>query len=417
MVRAYKQFCRISLFRRKPYLTVFTLVAVWGLIYGLFEYYFPIVINRNLDSLFLVGLITSLMSLISFFTFIPFGFLAKKSTLRRLLVVAMTFLLLVCALFFFLDYAPLIILIGIALLYGLFFDLFDMAIYSYLFRHVKSELAMGKFALRDIFESIGLVIGYIIAGIFLSINFPWILQMIIVLAVVMISMILLMLRRDKPESNGEFSLSWEHTKKVMLGLKSNYGLLILWLMVVETMITIIFYQFAPIYFNDRLAEWLPSDMWGGLIFAGTIIPFIFIAMPIAKKIKPKNLPWAIALGLLVQGIGFIGFSLAGHYIFELIIMVAAFVGYAFYWPAAETFYQRCSEQSIPGNPGEDVGIMNSALSIGYFLGPLLGGLLLSYFYFPLIIQWGGFALIILAVVSFLILRTPRVRGTGFLQGN
>ncbi|MFC1721288.1 MFS transporter [Patescibacteria group bacterium] len=417
MIRVYRQFCRLSLFRRKPYLAVFTMVAVWGLMYAIFEYYFPIVINKNLDSLFLVGLITSLMSLVSFFTFIPFGALARRSTLRRLLVIAMMFFLVVCALLFFVELAPLIILIGVALLYGVFFDLFDMAIYSYLFRHVKASLAMSKFALRDIFESIGLVIGYIIAGIFLSINFPWTLQMIIVLAVVMISMILLVLRREKPESSGEFTLSWKHTKKVMSGFRSNYGLLILWLMVAETIVTIIFFEFAPIYFNDRLAEWLPSDMWGGLIFAGTIIPFIFIAMPIAKKIKPRGLPWAIALGLAVLGAGFVGFSLAGHYIFELIIMVAAFIGYAFYWPAAETFYQRCSEQSIPDNPGEDVGIMNTALNIGYFIGPLLGGILLSYFYFPLVIQWGGFILIALAIVSFLLLRTPRVKGAGFLKGD
>ena len=397
-------------------MAIFTLVATWGLMYAIFEYYFPIVIDENLDSLFLVGLITSLMSVISFFTFIPFGYLAQKSTLHRLLIIALFLFLVVCALLFFVQYAPLIILIAAALIYGVFFDLFDMSIYSYLFRHVKAELALSKFALRDIFESIGLVIGYILAGVLLSLNFPWTLQLVVALAVVMISMIFLILRREKkPESCGEFSLSWKHTKKVLGGFKNNYGLAILWLMVVETLVTIIFFQFAPIYFHGRVGEVIPSDMWGGLIFAGTTIPFIFLAMPIAKKIKPAGFPWAIALGLLVLGAGFIGFSLAEHFIFELIVIVGAFVGYAFYWPTAEAFFQRCSEQSIPDNEGEDVGIMNSALNIGYFLGPLIGGVFLSYFSFPIVIQWCGFVLIILAVISFLILRTPKVRGDGFLN--
>jgi predicted MFS family arabinose efflux permease len=146
-----------------------------------------------------------------------------------------------------------------------------------------------------------------------------------------------------------------------------------------------------------------------------MLPFIFLAVPIAGKIKPVYLPFAIAFGLAIQGLGFVGFSLVQHYIWELLVMVGAYIGYAFYWPAAETFFMRCSLQSIPDNQSEDVGMLNSALNIGYFLGPLVGGIALSYFSFPLVIQWSGFVLIALGIVSFLFLRTPRIHCDGFLE--
>jgi len=415
MLHIYKNFCRLSLFRRRPYLAIFTLVSVWGLIFAVFEYYFPIVIEENLNSIFLVGLVTSMMSLLSLFTFIPFGYLARRSTLHRLLLIAVVLFLVACSLLFFTEYAPLLILIIAAIFYGLFYDLFYMSVYNYLFQHVKSDLALGKFALRDIFQSLGAVIGYILAGVFLSLNFSWTLEFLVVMGVVMGSMILLVLRREnKKESCGEVSFTWKHTVAVFKGFKRNYGLLILWFVIVETLVAMVFYKFAPIYFHDRVGEWIPSDLWGGIIFASTMIPFIFLAPFIAKKIKPRALPLSISLGLLVLGGGFVGFSLVNHYVFELIVIAAGFAGYAFFWPAAEAFYQRCSVQSIPDNPGEDVGIMNTSLNIGYFLGPLLGGIVLSYFDFNLVIQWGGFVLIVLAIISFLFLRTPKVKESGFL---
>ena len=154
----------------KSFRAIFVIVAAWALLYAVFEYAFPIFAEEHLQNIFLVGVVTSAMSLVSFFTSIPFGLLARKSTLRRLLVISLSFFLVTCALLFFTEIAPFIILFGVALIYGLFFDLFDMSVYSYLFRQVKAGRAASRFAVRDIFESVGLVFGYILAGILISLN-------------------------------------------------------------------------------------------------------------------------------------------------------------------------------------------------------------------------------------------------------
>ncbi len=401
--------------KKSSYKVVFSMVIFWAMLIAIFSYVFPVFIEQQLGSLFLVGVVTSMTSLISLVTNIPFGFLAHRTTLRKLLVVASSVFVVVCTLAFFAESAPFVILIFMALLYGTFWDLFEMSIYLDLFRRVKSKTSAQEFATRDIVKSSGLIVGYIAAGILLAFNSSIVWQVLLIGAIMLVSMVFIFLREKRKEETSKVVFSWQHTKKVWKGLLRNSGLTILFIMVVETIISAMFFQFAPIYFHDRIGDVLPSDMWGGLIFAAATVPFLLLALPISRKLKPKRFPLAISLGIAVLGAGFIAFSLSGHYIVELIVMIGAFVGHVLYWPAAEAFFQRCSEQSIPDNEGEDIGIFMTALNIGYFLGPLLGGIFLSYLDFPEVIRFGGFVLIILAIFAFIILRTPKMHGSGYLK--
>jgi FSR family fosmidomycin resistance protein-like MFS transporter len=81
--------------------------------------------------------------------------------------------------------------------------------------------------------------------------------------------------------------------------------------------------------------------------------------------RKKLLGW----GLLINGLGFIGLSLAPNYSAAVLSMVVAGLGGSFFHPTATAMVARL----YPVNTGKALGLLGVGASIGFFLGPLYAG--------------------------------------------
>ena len=87
---------------------------------------------------------------------------------------------------------------------------------------------------------------------------------------------------------------------------------------------------------------------------------------LADRLSRKKL---LALGLAINALGFIGFSLAPNYGWALAGMVVAGFGGTFYHPAATALIARM----FPEARGKALGLVGIGASVGFFVGPIYCG--------------------------------------------
>jgi FSR family fosmidomycin resistance protein-like MFS transporter len=86
----------------------------------------------------------------------------------------------------------------------------------------------------------------------------------------------------------------------------------------------------------------------------------------ADRFSRKKL---LSLGLLINGLGFVGLALAPNYSLALACVILAGLGGSFFHPAATALVA----QLYPQNTGRALGILGIGASVGFCVGPLYAG--------------------------------------------
>ena len=87
---------------------------------------------------------------------------------------------------------------------------------------------------------------------------------------------------------------------------------------------------------------------------------------LADRVSRKKL---LAIGLAINGLGFIGLSQAPNYATALVSMVVAGFGGSFFHPAATAMIARL----FPVGTGKALGLLGIGASVGFFIGPVYTG--------------------------------------------
>src|SRR3954468_20869483 len=87
---------------------------------------------------------------------------------------------------------------------------------------------------------------------------------------------------------------------------------------------------------------------------------------LADRVSRKKL---LAMGLAINGLGFVGLACAPTYPWAIASMMLAGIGGSFFHPAATAMIARL----FPENTGKALGLFGIGASAGFFLGPLYTG--------------------------------------------
>ena len=102
-----------------------------------------------------------------------------------------------------------------------------------------------------------------------------------------------------------------------------------------------------------------------VMMAGYFIPSYPMGI-LADRVSRKKL---LGYGLAINGLGFVGLSIAPNYAWALASMVLAGFGGSFYHPAATAMVARL----FPTGTGKALGLVGVGASIGFFIGPVYSG--------------------------------------------
>ncbi|MCI0745390.1 MAG: MFS transporter [Verrucomicrobia subdivision 3 bacterium] len=131
------------------------------------------------------------------------------------------------------------------------------------------------------------------------------------------------------------------------------------------------YQVAllPLYFLIQKDLGLVSVGKATLLVTALMIAYFVPSYPmgvLADRISRKKL---LAIGLGINGLGFIGLSFARTYELALLCVIIAGFGGSFYHPAATAMVARL----YPTGTGRALGLVGMGASVGFFLGPIYSG--------------------------------------------
>lgn len=136
----------------------------------------------------------------------------------------------------------------------------------------------------------------------------------------------------------------------------------------------------------------------GLIYAGFTFPIFFVSLLVGRYVDHRGAKGVIVTGLFLMALSSFGFFLTSNPILLFILSLVAGVGDAFLLPAVDTLLDRLSANRVKERI---VGVKVFAESLGYFLGPLLAGLLAAMVGFPgTFLLFGFFALCLSLASSF-----------------
>jgi MFS family permease len=131
------------------------------------------------------------------------------------------------------------------------------------------------------------------------------------------------------------------------------------------------YQVAllPLYLPIQADFKLASEGQSTLLVTVMMIAYFLPSYPmgvLADRFSRKKL---LGLGLLINGLGFIGLAVAPNYALALASVVVAGLGGSFFHPAATALVARL----FPVGTGKALGLLGIGAGVGFFIGPVYAG--------------------------------------------
>lgn len=391
----------IRAIHHKPFATRYRGLAIsgflFGIAYGIFSLSVPILAQSVFKHLALLSLVFTIPEIVGVIFDIPLGAFANRFGRRRIILFS-GILLAIAAALFTIFHHPLFFIVPM-IIYGI-------ATQSYIIPADAELVAVmparnrGKFSgVVEGVHNFGFSIGPVLAGILLSIsiNAPFFLAIVVSLAIVPISIYFL-----PPEHSGEgFNKAlgniWRRDKMFQSSLQefSQLGFLGMFLV-------FLFFVFALHWGFIALMEPLYTDALHfdsrliGLIYAGFTIPFLLVSILSGRYIDRRGAKGIAIGGLLLMALSTLGFGLTQNPRVLFIFSLVAGIGDAFLLPAIMSTLARLSLHHVKEQIS---GVKIFAESAGYLLGPLVGGVLASFFGFQFVFILLGLSILLLALVT------------------
>jgi MFS family permease len=125
----------------------------------------------------------------------------------------------------------------------------------------------------------------------------------------------------------------------------------------------------PLYLPIQRSFGLASVSQATLLVTVMLLSYFLPSYPMGMMADRFSRKWLLAVGLLINALGFIGLSLAPSYGVALGCVAIAGLGGSFFHPAATAWIASL----FPTSTGRALGLIGVGASVGFFVGPLYSG--------------------------------------------
>jgi len=275
-------------FRNKPLYAMAFLILFWTVFDGILQYVVPLVITGEGISKTMMGIIIGTSSLAGMFFDIVLCKILKKTSLRRTYII----LFAVCLVYPLILWQATVVWMYILamVIWGLYYDLFNIGRYEFVGEVVKEEEHASSFGVLTVFAASGYLLSPIIAGfligVFLDIK-PFVAAwLFLVLALIFFIILLILLRKEnKLKQKHEKNAQEEIKDRISVSKQRKYSEIYIWkrlsklilpvllLTVMINVVDAIFCEIGPL-----VAEgWVNLGILSSLFLVGYLLPFVFVS--------------------------------------------------------------------------------------------------------------------------------------------
>jgi len=388
---------------KRPFYLLGFMFFFWTLFDGLIAYIAPILITSRGFSATEMGLIIASSNIFGLiFDFILVRFL-KNTNYRRLFLIVYL-LCFAYPIFLWLSKSVGVFLISM-MIWGLYGDLNNFAIYNFLGRHSKEEDHCRDSGIVDLSRGLGYLIAPIISGILVveAIDFFPVSLSISFLAISMTLFVLLIGLKIKEESTILEHKAHNYNFLKELSVLRKIGKLLLPVLLFNIAIHIfdaLIWTIGPIYSQN-----FPNfEDFGGFFMTAYSLPtllFLWLADPVSKRFGKKRTAY---LSFFLGCVFVLPLAVVSNPVPILIFMFISSIVSALAWPAIRGAFTDYIAESP--SYGKEIETLNDlSCNVGYIIGPIIGGIMvdnIGYNNMFLVISIAGMSLTL-----FLFLITPR----------
>ena len=352
---------------------------LWALAFALFEFFVPLYLESLELSFFTIGLILSGSSFISFFIDPFLGHIQTRFPPKTLLLIS---IILFCAnILLFKNSGNAVFLLFLATnIYGIAFDLFSITSYKNVFDNSIETDRSTHISLLESLYSVGLLVGAVVAGFIVSLNLSSIPYLCLGILLFLFIFILSWKAEKKVLSKEKISFTKSYTdifyEFKMIG---SQGLFLVFLLIFIHLFDGFFFVFEPIFARKFQGYFFDEFVIGGLLLAIYTLPMIMLERNFGTWEDRLGRKKFVFIGLAMSTLSiFLLQSFDQLVISALLIFMTSLGLFAIALPAVEGMYESLTERKLGKQyRGYTVSIMEITLSIGFLLGPFMGGIFLT----------------------------------------
>jgi MFS family permease len=265
-------------------------------------------------------------------------------------------------------------------IYGVAFDLFSITTYKGAFDNSLKKDKARNISFLESFYNLGLLLGSLIAGFIVAYNLNN--AAYLCLGILLFLLVIVLMIGKEKITHKKLSLTTGY-KETFFELK-NLGFIGVFLIFILIFINTwdgFFFVFEPIFAKKFSGYFINELIIGGILLAIYTLPSILLERTFGKLEDKYGKKWFIVYGLLLSSFFIFVIQMTDNVIITAISIFLLSLGFfAIAKPASECLYETIAENKFgKKHIGNYAGVIEMTLSIGFLLGPLLGGFFLSRF--------------------------------------
>ncbi|MFA5303698.1 MAG: MFS transporter [Candidatus Nanoarchaeia archaeon] len=368
---------------------------------GLLSYWVPGFIQSSIGSAFVMGLIMAFSSFIGLLTDLLLPQMLKNINIKNLLFIIIVLTFIFALVLIFSIQNPLIIIFLFAMfIWGIYFELIGFINHEFVSTSIPSDKRTGAWAIISLFSSLAYFLAPLLALFLLEYNDYFLVVSALFLTIISYFIFLLLkIKGSKTKID---------TKEVSIFEELKY-----WMILGKTVWPIVITKFALGVIDASfwtIGAVLSEKLVAQKVFLASLyLPFFtlptllmgFILVSVSIDTQKKKLS---ELFLIISSFFLILMGLNHDINWQLVCVLAIGVMHALAWPLTDAVYSDILSRM--GNEKKHlIGISNSVYSLAYIIGPILAGLLSSFFG-----EYWAFSLIGIFILIFsiiLLIFTPK----------
>gem|GEM_PF-5485214 len=351
---------------------------IWAVAFAIFEYFLPLYLESLNLSFIIMGIVLSGSSFISFFIDPFLGYIQRKFPPKTLLIASI--LMFFANIFLLLHSGNVVFVLFLATnLYGIAFDLFSITSYKSVFQNSVEADRCTNLSFLESLYSVGLLVGAVIAGFAVANG----LRSAAYISIGFLGLLLVMILFTKHERVKKKKISMlQGYHDIFHELKTigRKGIFLIVFMIFIHLFDGFFFVFEPIFAQKFSGYFFNEAVIGGLLLAVYTLPIILFALFFGKFEDRFGRKQFVVAGFLVSSIALLLLQASNSLVLSAVSIFLVSMGfYAIALPAVEGIYESVTQRKFGQSyAGYSVSIMEITLSIGFFFGPLFGGIFLSF---------------------------------------
>jgi MFS family permease len=281
------------------------------------------------------------------------------------------------------------------ILLGMFGPLFRVGSNAMVADLVEPESRANAYALLRMSNNLGIAIGPMIGGFVAAVSYSWAFLIAATAYAIFALLLLLMVKETLPQA-GSASAAVSGDRGYGLLLRDRHFLAFCLVSTLAVVPASIMMVLLPVYAKEQYGV---IESQYGFIMAANAAMVVFFQYPVTQVTKRyPHLP-VLAVGALLYGLGVGSVALGQGFVAFLVSMIVMTLGELILVPTGTAL---AANLSPPNMRGRYMGVYGLTWSLGFGLGPVIGGLLNDNIA-PVAIWFGALVTGLLATAGFILL--------------